>query len=385
MEPVTLGVLGCGNISDAYLRGAANSKLVRVKACADLVPDAARAKAQQYGIEAMAIDALLADPDIEMIVDLAVPAAHAQIGQDAIRAGKHVYSEKPLATTFAEGRALVEAAGAAGLLVGCAPDTFFGAAPQTCRRLIDEGRIGTVVAGTATMISRGMEHWHPNPGFYFKPGGGPVLDMGPYYVTQLVNLLGPVVRVTSIATKGFAQRTITSQPLNGQRIEVEVPTTINGALEFASGANVAVTMSWDIWKTRRAPIEIYGSEGSLIGPDPDIFDGEVLVSERNGDWQPVDIAPHPFGAINYTTPGGLRVANYRMVGALDMAVAIRAGRPHRASGALALHVLEVLEALNTAAERGGQVAIESRCERPAAVPQGADETVLLDGNGTLSA
>ena len=377
MNPVILGIIGCGNISDAYFNGAARSGLVRVKACADLRREAAEAKAKQFGVAALSIDQLLADPEIEIVINLTVPLAHAAVGLQVIAAGKHVYSEKPLAATLADARALAQAAAAAGLRVGCAPDTFLGGAHQACRRVIDEGRIGQVVGGAAAVISRGMESWHPNPEFFFKPGGGPILDIGPYYVTQLINLLGPVKRVAAVATKGYPTRKVTSEPLNGQIIQVEVPTTVNGVLEFESGANIALTASWDVWKNKRIPFEIYGTEGSLLVPDPNFFGGAPQVSAQAGDWQDVDIAAHPFGVPNRPTKDGRSVADYRIIGALDMAMAIREGRPHRASGDLALHALEVMEAFSLSSTEGRHVTIESVCQRPEPVPLGTDESVFV--------
>ncbi len=219
----------------------------------------------------MPVDALLADPDIEIVINLTVPLAHGPVSRQIITAGKHVYSEKPLAARFTEAQALMLAAAGRGVRVGCAPDTFLGAAHQACRRAIDAGRIGRPIAGAAAVLSHGMEHWHPNPEFFFKRGGGPIHDIGPYYVTQLVNLLGPVTRVTAQASTASPTRTVTSEPRRGQVIEVEVPTTVNGVLSFASGANVSLTASWDVWKHMRLPFEIYGSEGSMLVPDPNFF------------------------------------------------------------------------------------------------------------------
>lgn len=376
VQETVIGVVGCGVISDAYLKGAARSKLLRVKSVADLRPEAARAKAAEYGVAAVTPDRLLTDPDIEVVINLTVPAAHVPVGLRVIEAGKHLYSEKPLATRHADGEALLRAAAARGVRVGCAPDTFLGAGHQACRRAVDEGRIGTPVAGAVCMATRGMEAWHPNPEFFFKHGGGPVHDMGPYYVTQLVNLLGPVARVTAEASKSYATRTVGSGPLQGSVIPVEVPTTVNGALLFASGANVAFTMSWDIWKHGRPFIEIYGTEGSLQNPNPNFFGGEPMLTERNLDWTPLEISAHPFGVPNRTTLLGQLVADYRIVGLLDMAAALREGRPHRASGALALHVLEVLDAFERASAEGRHVAVESRCERPEPLALGEGEEVF---------
>ena len=379
MKPVILGLIGCGNISDAYFNGAARSHLVRIKACADVRPEAALAKAELHGVQAMSVEQLLADPEIEIVINLTVPQAHAVVAQQVLAAGKHVYLEKPLATDFADAQALLAAAAAKGLRVGCAPDTFFGAAHQACRAAIDAGHIGRPIGGAVAVLSHGMESWHPNPAFFYQRGGGPIHDMGPYYVTQLVNLLGPVARVSACATIGSPQRAITSQPLAGQMIDVEVPTMVNGTLEFAQGANVTMSASWDVWGHQRAPIEIYGTEGSLLGTNPNFFGGSPQWCERGAPWQALDISAHPFGVDNQTTGAGARVANYRVVGVLDMAVAIRQGRPHRASGELALHVLEVLDAFERSSLEGRHITIATPAMRPAAVPLGADESVFEHG------
>jgi predicted dehydrogenase len=377
MEPAIIGIIGCGTISDAYLKGAARTQLVRVKSCADLLPQAAEAKARAYGIEAVAVDVLLADPEIEIVLNLTVPLAHGPVSRQILAAGKHVYSEKPLAACVSEGQALMLAAAASGLRVGCAPDTFLGAAHQACRRAIDAGRIGRPVAGAAAVLSHGMEHWHPNPEFFFKPGGGPIHDIGPYYVTQLVNLLGPVARVTAQASTASPTRTVISEPRRGQVIEVEVPTTVNGVLSFASGANVSLSASWDVWQHKRLPLELYGTEGGMLVSDPNFFGGAPLISERDADWQPLDISAHPFGIPNRTLRSGALVADYRIIGLLDMAAALRQGRPHRANGDLALHVLEVLDAFERSSAEGRHIMIEHRCERPEPLPLGDGDEVFL--------
>jgi predicted dehydrogenase len=376
MDPTIIGVIGCGNISDSYLKGAARSKLLRVKAVADVQPEAAQARAREYGVAAVDVDALLADPDIAIVVNLTIPAAHAPVSLQILEAGKHVYLEKPLATRFADARPVMQAAAAKGLRIGCAPDTFLGAGHQASRYAIDAGRVGEPVGGAAAVLSHGMEHWHPNPAFFYQHGGGPIHDLGPYYVTQLVNLLGPVARVSAEASTAFKTRTISSEPLSGQTITVEVPTTVNGALTFANGANVSLSHSWDVWKHRRVPLEIYGSEGTLLGPDPNFFGGEPLVSVRGDEWAPIAIGAHPFGVPNRTTRLGAQVADYRTVGLLDMAAAIRSRRPHRASGELALHVLEVLDAFERSSREGRHIAIETRCDRPEKLPLGMGEEVF---------
>jgi predicted dehydrogenase len=376
VAPIDLGIIGCGNISHSYLKGAARSQQVRVKCVTDLRMEAAEERAAEYGVQAVTMNQLLDDSDIQIVINLTVPLAHASISHQIVEAGKHVYSEKPLVTRYAEGQSLMRAALAKGVRIGCAPDTFMGAGHQACRHAIDAGRIGRPIAGNAFFATHGMEHWHPNPEFFFKQGGGPTLDIGPYYLTQLVNLLGPVARVAAQATMGSPTRTVSSQPLKGSIIEVEVPTTVNGVLSFAEGASLTITASWDVWKHRRLPFEIYGTEGSMLGPDPNFFGGEPMVAERGGEWLPLDISGHPFGKPNRYTSDGTHLADYRIIGLLDMAAGLRNHRPHRASGELAMHVLEVLEAFERSSNEGRYVEIQTPCERPAPVPLGEGEEVF---------
>ena len=356
VDKVGIGVIGCGNISEAYLKAAAGFPLLDIRAVADLNPEAAVARASQFGINASTVDALLQDPGIEIVVNLTIPAAHVEVGLQAIQAGKHVHSEKPLGLTVDHARTLIDAAAKKGLRVGCAPDTFLGGAHQTCRKLIDEGAIGKVVAGTAFFMCPGHERWHPNPAFYYAPGGGPMLDMGPYYITALVNLIGPVARVSGVAARPRAERFITSDPLKGTKIHVEVATHVTGTLEFASGAVVSITMSFDVPKHRHAPIELYGTEGSLIVPDPNHFGGQIELAKTGGDW------------LHQPTQHAYADGNFRSIGVADMAHAIRDGRPHRCSGELALHALEVMQAFQASSDSGSHVNIDSRPQRPQMMP-----------------
>ena len=376
MTSIDIGIIGCGNISHSYLKGAGRSQQVRVKAVADLRMEAARERAAEYGVQALTVDRLLADQDIKIVINLTVPVAHAPVSLQVIEAGKHVYSEKPLATSHAEAQTLARAAAAKGLRVGCAPDTFLGAAHQACRRAIDLGRIGRPIAGSAFFATHGMEHWHPNPEFFFKRGGGPMLDVAPYYIAQLVNMLGPVARVAGQATMGSAIRAVGSGPLKDSIIKVEVPTTVHALLSFVSGASVTITTSWDVWQHRRLHFEIYGSEGSMLVPDPNFFGGEPLVTERDGDWTALDISAHPFGRPNRYTNNGAYVADYRIIGLLDMAAAIRDERPHRASCELAMHVMEVLDAVERSSVEGRHVNIETPCRQPEPLPLGKGEEVF---------
>jgi predicted dehydrogenase len=377
MKPVCVGIVGCGNISDAYFAGAARSKLISLKACADIRPEAARDKALHFGVQALSVQDLLCDPDIEIVVNLTIPTAHATVGRAALEAGKHLYLEKPIASSFVDALDLIALANASGLRIGCAPDTFLGAAHQACRAAIDAGEIGEPIGGAVAVLSRGPESWHPNPEFLYRRGGGPMHDMGGYYITQLVNLLGPVRRVSGCTSIGLPKRLIATGPLAGKEIDAEVPTTANGTLEFACGANITMSASFDVWAHRRVPLEIYGTTGSLLGGNPNFFGGEPQISRQGNPWQSLSTTAWPFGRENFKTRLGQSVANYRTAGLIDMAAAIRRNRMHRASGELALHVLEVLDAFERSSGEGRHICIESVVARPDPVPCGADEEVFL--------
>lgn len=357
MDTVGIGVIGCGTISGAYLAAAREFPILKVRGLADIDPKAAEMRAGEFGLAAKSIPDVLADPEIEIIVNLTVPAAHVAVSRQAIEAGKHVYSEKPLAIEVAEATKLLDLASSKNLRVGCAPDTFLGGAHQTVRKLIDEGLIGEPIAATAFFMGPGHERWHPNPAFYYHKGAGPMLDMGPYYITALVNLLGPVKSVAGMASRKRSQRIITSEPLKGTQIFVEVDTHVTGTLEFHSGAIATIAVSFDVARHAHRPIEIYGSEGALSVPDPNWFGGQIETATASStDWRPV------------TTLHAYANGNFRMLGAADMAHAIRTNRTHRASGELALHVLEVMTAFQRSAEQGSHIAMASRPERPAVIP-----------------
>jgi predicted dehydrogenase len=361
---IGLGVIGCGNISMTYLRNAALFGGVELRACADISAEVAAHRAGEYGIRAKSVDGLLADPDIDLVLNLTVPAVHFEVTLSALSAGKHVFTEKPLATSAADGRRLVADAKTRGLLLGSAPDTFLGAAGRRARRLMQDGAIGRPVSGTAFMMGRGMEHWHPNPQFYYQPGGGPVFDMGPYYLTMMVSLLGPVARVMAMATKGQDERLITADgPFKNTTFKVGTPTNVLSLLEFRSGATVNFGASWDVFRHSNHPIELHGTEGSLRLPDPDTFGGTVSLSERGGDWQNFESEDEPYGARNWPFDAPDR-ANYRMLGVADLVQALHDGRSPRASGDLALHVLEVMEAILASGESGQPVRIAASLAQP---------------------
>ena len=352
MRTIGIGIIGCGNISDAYLKAAPQFPVIRIVGVADINRTAADAKAAAYGTTGMTIDDLLAHPAIDIILNLTTPQHHVSVGLQAVWHGKHVYSEKPLATTLAEAERLVAAAKDKGVRVGCAPDTFLGGSHQTARKLVDDSAIGTVVAGSAFMQVPGHEIWHPNPDFYYQPGGGPLLDMGPYYLTCLVNMLGAVRSVTGQAKSSYDSRTIGSGPRQGQAFPVEVSTHVSGLIEFESGAAVSMTTSFDVWKHAHNHIELYGTTGSMIVSDPNQFQGDVQVSQRGGDWA-VAGQSHSYGD-----------GNYRILGLADMAQAIVLDRPHRADFRLALHVLEIMESILRSAETGQRITLKYGCDRP---------------------
>ena len=363
-DTMTIGIVGCGNISTAYLRNARLFRGVEIIACADINPAASAHRAAEFGLRALSVDALMAAPDIDLVLNLTIPTAHFDISMRALTTGKHVYTEKPLAVTAADGRRLVDTAWSGGLALGAAPDTFLGAAGRWARRAIQRGDIGTPVTGTAFMMGRGMEHWHADPGFYYQPGAGPVMDMGPYYLTMMVNLLGPVRRVQAVATSGQAERQITAPgPSHGAWFKVGTPTSVLSLLEFACGATVTFGASWDVFRHSNANIELHGTAGSLRLPDPDTFGGTVAVSDHGGPWQEADTSALTFGVANWPVDAPDR-ANYRMLGLTELAHSLRERGKPRASGDLALHVLEVMEAILRAAETATAQIIVNSCAQP---------------------
>ena len=350
---MNVGIVGCGKISDVYIRNCARFPGLKVVACADIDPARAQAKAGTYGIpRCCSTEELLLDPGVDVVLNLTVPLAHFEIARQALEAGKHVYNEKPLAVTREHGAGLLKIAAERKRRIGCAPDTFMGAALQACRKVIDTGAIGQPVAATAFMMCHGHESWHPDPDFYYQAGGGPLYDMGPYYLAALVHLLGPVRRVSAFTRKFSSARVIGSGPRKGTKVPVETDTHLSGTLEFADGAICTMIMSFDAWAHHLPPMEIHGTEGSLSVPDPNNFGGTVgVMTPRSGKWEEV---PVTFG---YTE-------NSRGLGLADMALAIEARRPHRASAELAFHVLDVMEAFYDSSRTGRHAEVVSRCERP---------------------
>lgn len=346
-----VALIGAGDICPAYVNGLRRFPVLKLVGLADARHEAAVARGRELDVPVFTLDALLAS-DADIIINLTPPQAHFEVCRRILAAGKHVYTEKPLAATFGQGQQLLADAKQRGLRVGCAPDTFLGAAGQTARRFVDQGGIGAVVAGQAIMMERGPDDWHPNPGFFYATGAGPLLDMGVYYLTQLVQLLGPVERVQGLAHTSWSPRIVPRGERKGATIEVDTPSHVTGGLRFASGAFVSLTTSFDVWKHASTPVELYGADGTLLLPDPNNFGGELRYSQQDGDWQGLPLS-QPFDS------------NLRGLGVAEMADAIREGRPHRASGEMALHVLEVMETLLQSAAQQRPLPVHTRCERPA--------------------
>jgi predicted dehydrogenase len=358
-KDLRVGIIGCGNISTAYLQLASMFKGYDIVAVADINMDNARARAAEFDVRAQTVDDLLAAADVDLVINLTIPAAHVDVSRAILKAGKHVYSEKPFVLSLAEAQELGDIAKAEGVRIGSAPDTFMGGSHQLARNLIDAGAIGKVTSGTAVVMSSGMEDWHPNPDFFFQKGGGPILDLGPYYICNLVQLLGPVQKVTSFTGMASDTRTIQNGPRNGETVPVETPTTIQSVLSFESGAIITLLASWDVWASNHPIMELYGSEGTMDVPDPNFFGGILTVTERSGD--PVEKSwDHPFSVPNFEETQ----ANYRGAALADMALAIAEGRPHRCNDEFATHVVEVMTAILEAGETGTVMTMTTTCSKP---------------------
>ena len=352
--PLRIGIAGCGDICRAYVNTLRDFPSVLVTAIASRDLLRAKGRASELGIaKACTLEDLLADDEIDAVLNLTVPAAHAELALAAITAGKHVYNEKPLAVELSEAREILTAAAQRKVLVGCAPDTFLGAGLQTARKLLDDGAIGQPIGAAAFMLNHGMEHWHPNPEFFYQHGGGPLLDVGPYYVTALIALLGAVKGVSGAARISFPQRSITSQPLYGTTFNVTTPTHITGLLEFSNGAIATLMTSFDVWASDAPGLEIYGSEGTLSIPNPGSYGGTVRVWRQSvGAWENVPLLP-------------LRTQESFGIGLVDLAAAIQEKRSPRASAVLAYHALEIMHSVLTSAETGQRISLLSSIERPA--------------------
>ena len=353
-----VAIVGCGVISRTYADTISQLDFLELAACVDDAPDRAEELASAFGARARSLDEVLDDPDIDAIVNLTPPLAHAAVSRAGLEANKATFSEKPLGVEFSEGRALVQLATARGVALGCAPDTFLGTGLQTARAVIDRGDIGEPLAANAFMLGSGPESWHPNPAIFYQHGAGPLLDMGPYYLTTLIQLLGPARAINASARISRAQRPILSEPLRGKLIDVEVPTHVGSLVEFESGPIATLVTSFDVQATRYFNLEVYGTDATLSVPNPNTFGGPVRI-KRNGDdaWTDIELLP-------------THIPQQRGIGLADMLWAQRSGRAHRTSSALALHVLELMTGALAAAEQGRRIELETRCERAAPLPVG---------------
>lgn len=363
MEKVKIGIIGCGDISNIYLKNCTEVfKILDVIGCADLIKERAEEKAAKFNIKAYSVDELLSDKEIQIVVNLTIPKAHAEVSLSALKANKNVYSEKTLAINREDANKVLELAKEKNLLVGCAPDTFMGAGIQTCRKILDEGKIGDPVAGNALLLYHGNEFQHPNPEFFYKQGGGPLLDMGPYYINALICLIGPVKKVTGMTKMSFPERTVEVGPKKGKKIKVETDTHITGLLEFVNGTIVTLITTFDVWNTRFLPpfMEIYGSSGTLATPFPHEFGGEVSYSKPRppfqDEWEEIPL-----------TQG--YVENSRGLGLADMAYALISGREHRANGEMAYHALDVMLSIIESSKKGEHILLQSTCKRPKPLPE----------------
>jgi predicted dehydrogenase len=362
---IKIGIIGTGNICPIYIKKIKTFNIFELAVCADINEDKAIKIAREFDIpQVCKVTDLLSDPDVEIVLNLTPPGAHSEVSLRALQNGKSVYSEKPMALSREAAQQLIGLARQNKLRIGCAPDTFLGAGLQTCRKLIDEGAIGQPIAATAFMLNHGHENWHPDPEFFYKPGGGPLFDMGPYYLTALVSLLGPVARVSGSSRITFAERTIGSMPKKGEKIKVEIPTHITGLLEFANGVIGTIIISFDVWEHTLPHIEIYGSLGTLFLPDPNTFGGPVGLLRAEGDKR--EEIPLVRGFTD----------NSRGLGAADMAIAILSGRMHRANEQLAYHVLDIMLALLESARIGQHMQLASSCLRPESLPTNFESVYL---------
>ena len=374
--PMRVGLIGCGRISDIYLKNCAHFDALDVVACASLDLKESQAKAETFGIPiACDPDAIFANPDVDCVLNLTVPAVHAAISRSALEAGKHVYSEKPFVADVGDGHELLQLAETKGLALGNAPDTFLGGRWQTARKLLDSGVVGQPTGVAAFVPTHGVERHHPNPDFYYQAGGGPLLDLGPYYLTALVFLLGPIARVAGMARRTFPERMIENGPRHGDMMPVEVDTHCLSLMEFECGVIGQMMVSFDVWESETPRLEIYGEEGTICIPDPDpgdganIFEGPVWYRTRETSrWT---MRPRPKAPAKWSVAENTHGFNWdaRGVGLLDMALAVQEGRAPRASGNLAFHICEIMQGMLASHGQGAFVEIASTCSRPQIMPE----------------
>ncbi|MCI7020592.1 MAG: Gfo/Idh/MocA family oxidoreductase [Eubacteriales bacterium] len=355
-----VGIVGCGMISEIYIQNIQTlfSDALAVRGVFDQNQENVRRRAEQFALPCRysTMEQMLQDPLIDIVLDLCPPAAHYSVNRQALEAGKHVYSEKPLAATFDQGQHLVELARQKGVRLGCSPDVPLGSMIQTARKLVEDGAIGRVVGATANLIKQGVETWHPNPNFLYQPGGGPLMDMGPYYLTALLHIVGPFASVSAMDAISFPTRRITSEPHYGEIIQVNVPTYVNALLQFTSGALATFTATFDVWNSKLPYLEIYGETGSILVSDPNRFGGPVMLAKPGSTYEQVPVR-FPYGD------------NSRGLGLHDMAEAISGGTIPRADGQYALHILETMTAISTSAREGVRIQLNTACGKPMSMPE----------------
>ena len=361
---MNIGIIGCGNISDTYFNSQSIFNNIKITACADKIQELSEKKASQYNIQSFTVDDLFKNKDIDLVLNLTIPSAHKEIIIKSLENGKHCFSEKPLAINFKQGLEIQKISNEKKLIVGCAPDTFLGAAGQKARSLIENEDIGKIVLGTFNIMSHGMEDWHPNPDFFFKPGAGPVFDLGVYYLTQLINLNGSIRSVYATSGTASKERIIKSQPRYGQKISVETPTTLMGVLDFNNNSKIQFFCSWDVWNHKHSNMELYGMGGSMIMPDPNFFSGDIMLSKENSEWNKITNDEMLLGIPNKTDNNGSKIANYRGIGLSDLIDAIIKNRKPRCSLDLSLHVLEVMEGIIKSAESNKIINLITKPNKP---------------------
>ena len=361
---MNIGIIGCGNISDTYFNSQSIFNNIKITACADKIQELSEKKASQYNIQSFTVDDLFKNKDIDLVLNLTIPTAHKEIIIKSLENGKHCFSEKPLAINFKQGLEIQKISNEKKLIVGCAPDTFLGAAGQKARSLIENEDIGKIVLGTFNIMSHGMEDWHPNPDFFFKPGAGPVFDLGVYYLTQLINLNGSIRSVYATSGTASKERIIKSQPRYGQKISVETPTTLMGVLDFNNNSKIQFFCSWDVWTHNHSNMELYGMGGSMIIPDPNFFSGDIMLSKENSEWNKISNDEMLLGIPNKTENNGSKIANYRGIGLSDLIDAIIKNRKPRCSLDLSLHVLEAMEGIIKSAESNKIINLITKPNKP---------------------
>ena len=358
-----IGIIGCGNISSAYFRLAPFFNNIKIVSCSDKNPKYSESKAIEFGIKSEPVSSLLNNNEVDIVINLTVPDSHFSVSKSILKSGKHLYSEKPFTLSLDEAIELEELANKNNLLIGGAPDTFLGGAHQQVRAILDDGELGRITSGTCYIMSHGMEHWHPNPGFFYKSGGGPVFDLGPYYISSLINLIGPVKQVLAFSSIPQKERIVLSEERFGEKITVETPTTIHSVMEFSNGAIITMISSWDVWSDEQKPMELYGTEGSIKVPDSNSFFGEIEILKKEGEFEKISSWDHPFSHPNQEQESGM-IANYRSAGLSDLAFSIQKQITPRCNIELLTHTVEIMVSILRSSEKGQAISLKTTCERP---------------------